>query len=59
MMIRRGARNMSTTVPRSARGEQVERVPSDRDSEDSYDMSDDDYEEYRSPSASRTHEYAI
>ena len=43
----------------SQHGEQVERVPSDRASEDTYEMSDDDYREDRSPSASRTREYAI
>ena len=43
----------------SQQGEQVEWVPSDRASEDTYEMSDDDYREDRSPSASRTHEYAL
>ena len=43
----------------SQQGEQVERVPSDRASEDTYEMSDDDYREDRSPSTSRTREYAI
>ena len=43
----------------SISGEQVERVPSDRASEDTYEMSDDDYREDRSPSTSRTREYAI
>ena len=57
--MRRGAQNMSTASPRSDGGEQVERVPSDRASEDTYEMSDDDYREDRSPSTSRTREYAI
>ena len=43
----------------SQQGEQVERVPSDRAREDTYEMSDDDYREDRSPSTSRTREYAI
>ena len=43
----------------SISGEQVARVPSDRASEDTYDMSDDDYRDGRSPSTSRPHEYAI
>ena len=43
----------------SQQGEQVERVPSDRASEDTYEMSDDDYREDRSPSTSMTREYAI
>ena len=43
----------------SQQGEQVERVPSDRASEDTNEMSDDDYREDRSPSTSRTREYAI
>ena len=34
--------DMSTAAPRSDRGEQVERVPSNRASEDTYEMSDDD-----------------
>ena len=51
--IRRGAQNMSTASPRSDRGEQVERVSSDRASEDTYEMSDDDYREDRTPSISR------
>ena len=42
----------------SQQGEQVERVPSYRASEDTYEMSDDDYREDRSPSTSRTREYA-
>ena len=43
----------------SQQGEQVERAPSDRASEDTYEMSDDDDREDRSPSTSRTREYAI
>ena len=43
----------------SQQGEQVERVPSDRAREDTYDMSDDDYREDRIPSTSMTREYAI
>ena len=43
----------------SQQGEQVERVPSDRAGKDTYDMSDDDYREDRSPSTSMTREYAI
>ena len=38
----------------SQQGEQVERVPSDRAREDTYEMPDDDYREDRSPSISRT-----
>ena len=43
----------------SQQGEQVERVPSDRAREDTYDISDDDYREDRIPSTSMTREYAI
>ena len=43
----------------SKQGEQAESVPSDRASKDTYEMSDDDYREDRSPSASRAREYAI
>ena len=49
----------ASEAPRSDGGEQVERVPSDRASEDTYEMSDDDYREDRRPSTSRTREYAI
>ena len=43
----------------SQQGEQVERAPSDRASEDTYEMPDDDCRADRSPSTSRTREYAI
>ena len=43
----------------SQQGEQVERAPSDRAREDTYEMPDDDCRADRSPSTSRTREYAI
>ena len=43
----------------SQQGEPVERFPSDTASEDTYEMPDDGYREDRSPSTSRTREYAI
>ena len=52
--MRHGARNIGISNERRR-----ERVPSGRTSEDTYEMSDDDYEEDRSPSTSRTHEYAL
>ena len=43
----------------SQQGEQVERAPSDRAREDTYEMPNDDYRADRSPSTSRAREYAI